>query len=171
MIIRKALLAFTKALKRTLNAAIEAARAGEAGKGFSVVADEIRNLAERTNTSAEEISKLIEVIQKSVSLALQNIEKGNQEVGNGTRLMDEAGESLREILDKVNISSDSATKISEATKDQTKFSRQITISLEEIAGIAKETADHAQQSKEAATRLEALSLELNNAVEKFKLSN
>lgn len=154
-----------------LNASIEAARAGEAGKGFSVVADEIRNLAERTNTSAEEISKLIEVIQKSVSLALQNIEKGNQEVGNGTRLMDEAGESLREILDKVNISSDSATKISEATKDQTKFSRQITISLEEIAGIAKETADHAQQSKEAATRLEALSLELNNAVEKFKLSN
>ena len=154
-----------------LNASIEAARAGEAGKGFSVVADEIRNLAERTTTSAEEISKLIEAIQKSVSLTLQNIEKGNQEVGKGTRLMDSAGDALREILEKVNISSDSATKISEATKDQTKFSRQITISLEEIAGIARETADHAQQSKEAAAQLEALSMELNKAVEKFKLSN
>ncbi len=153
-----------------LNASIEAARAGDAGKGFSVVADEIRNLAERTNSSAEEISKLIEAIQKSVSLTLQNIEKGNQEVGNGTRLMDAAGESLREILEKVNISSDSAAQISKATRDQTKFSRQITISLEEIAGIAKETADHAQQSKEAAARLQALSLELNNAVAKFKLS-
>ncbi len=154
-----------------LNASIEAARAGEAGKGFSVVADEIRNLAERTNSSAEEISKLIEDIQKSVTLTLRNIEKGNQEVSNGTRLMDGAGEALREILKKVNVSSESATKISKATKDQTKFSRQITISLEEIAGIARETADHAQQSKEAAARLEALSLELNKAVEKFKLSN
>ncbi len=154
-----------------LNASIEAARAGDAGKGFSVVADEIRNLAERTNTSAEEISKLIEDIQKSVTLTLRNIEKGNREVGKGTHLMDGAGEALREILEKVKVSSDSATNISEATKDQTKFSRQITISLEEIAGIARETADHAQQSKEAAARLEALSLELNRAVEKFKLSN
>ncbi len=154
-----------------LNASIEAARAGDAGKGFSVVADEIRNLAERTNSSAEEISKLIEAIQKSVSLTLQHIEKGNREVGKGTRLMDGAGEALREILEKVNVSSASATNISRATKEQTKFSRQITISLEEIAGIAKETADHAQQSKEAASQLEALSMELNNAVEKFKLSN
>lgn len=154
-----------------LNASIEAARAGEAGKGFSVVAEEIRNLAERTNTSAEEISKLIQDIQNSVSLTLTNIEKGNKEVGEGTRLMDSAGEALREILEKVEISSDSATSISEASKDQTKYSQQIAIALEEIAVIAKDTASHAQQSKEAAEQLEALSKELNKAVEKFKLSN
>jgi len=154
-----------------LNASIEAARAGEAGRGFSIVAEEIRNLAERTNTSAEEISKLIEGIQNSISLTLTNVEAGNSEVTAGVQLVDQTGEALREILEKVKISSSAALDISVATEEQTKYSHQITMALEEIAGIAKTTADRAQQSKQAAQQLEALSKELNKAVEKFKLSN
>jgi len=154
-----------------LNASLEAARAGEAGRGFSIVAEEIRNLAESTNTSAEEISKLIEGIQNSISQTLTNIEAGNSEVTAGVLLVDQTGDALGEILEKVKISSSAASDISVATEEQTKYSQQITMALEEIAGIAKTTADRAQQSKQAAQQLEALSKELNKAVEKFKLSN
>ncbi len=154
-----------------LNASIEAARAGDAGRGFSIVAEEIRNLAESTNTSAEEISKLIENIQKNISLTFENIEAGNSEVAVGVKLVDQAGEALREILEKVEISSSAASDISKATEEQTRFSQQIALALGEIAEIAKATAQRAQQSKEAAQQLEALSKELNKAVEKFKLSN
>jgi len=153
-----------------LNASIEAARAGEAGRGFSVVADEIRNLAERSSTSAEEISKLTASIQSGISRTMEAMENGNHQVADGTKLVDSAGEVLRDIVGKVEISTKSSIEISTATEEQTRFSREIVASLEHIAGIAKETAEGAKQSTQAATQLEALSGTLNRAVQKFRLA-
>jgi len=154
-----------------LNASIEAARAGEAGRGFTVVADEIRKLAERVSKSAEEISGLIDDIQTGTSEAIKVMESGNQEVQEGATLVDGAGDALKEILSSVEISTSSAIEISTTMKDQAKFSQEIAASLEHIAGIAKETAAGAQQSKQSATNLEALSRTLNQAVEKFRLAD
>jgi len=153
-----------------LNASIEAARAGDAGRGFSVVADEIRNLAERSSNSADEISKLIDDIQTGISKTMTAIENGSKEATEGTSLVDGAGEALREILGSVEISTTSAVEISNATQEQTKFSGEIVTTLEHIAGIAKETAEGAKQSKESATQLEYLSKNLNQAVAKFRLA-
>jgi len=153
-----------------LNASIEAARAGEAGRGFTVVADEIRNLAERASTSAEEISKLIEDIKSGISKTMKAMESGTHEVSEGTKLVDAAGEVLRDILGSVEISALSASEISNAMQEQTKFSKDIAANLEHIAVIAKDTAEGARQSKESATQLEFLSKNLNQAVEKFRLS-
>jgi twitching motility protein PilJ len=153
-----------------LNASIEAARAGDAGRGFSVVADEIRNLAERSSNSAEEISKLIADIQAGISKTMTAIEAGSKEATDGASLVDGAGEALREILGSVEISTSSAVKISSATQEQTKFSEEIVSTLEHISTIAKETADSANQSKESATQLEFLSQNLNQAVAKFRLA-
>lgn len=153
-----------------LNASIEAARAGEAGRGFSVVADEIRNLAERSSTSAEEISKLIDDIQTGIAKTMQAMENGNKEVAEGTKLVDSAGEALREIVGRVEVSTGSSVEISNLTQEQTRFSQEIVSSLEHIAGIAKKTATGAKQSREAAIQLEALSNNLKQAVERFRLA-
>ncbi|MEJ2543365.1 MAG: methyl-accepting chemotaxis protein [Calditrichaceae bacterium] len=153
-----------------LNASIEAARAGDAGRGFSVVADEIRNLAERSSNSAEEISKLIADVQSGIAKTMTAIEEGAKEATDGTSLVDGAGEALREILGSVEISTTSAFNISSATEEQTKFSDEIVGTLEHISTIAKETADSAKQSKESATQLEFLSQNLNQAVAKFRLA-
>jgi twitching motility protein PilJ len=153
-----------------LNASIEAARAGDAGRGFTVVADEVRNLAERASASAEEISKLIDDIQSGISKTIKAMENGTYEVSEGARLVDAAGEVLRDILGSVEISALSASEISSAMQEQTKFSKDIAANLEHIAVIAKNTAEGARQSKESATQLEFLSKNLNQAVEKFRLS-
>jgi methyl-accepting chemotaxis protein len=153
-----------------LNASIEAARAGEAGRGFTVVADEIRNLSEHSSKAAGEISKLLEDIQTGISKTMKAMESGTHEVAEGTKLVDGAGVALREILGSVEISTKSVVEISNATQEQTKFSQDIVSSLEHIAGIAKETAEGAKQSKESASQLEVLSKTLNLAVEKFRLA-
>ncbi len=77
---------------------------------------------------------------------------------------------LKEIIQSVEISTKSTVEISEATEEQTKFSADIVTTLEHIAGIAKETAISAKQSKESASALEYLSKNLNQAVEKFRLA-
>lgn len=153
-----------------LNASIEAARAGEAGRGFSVVADEIRNLAERSSHSAEEISKLIDDIQRVIFKTMAAMENGTKEVAEGTKLVDSAGEALREIVGRVEISTNSSVEISKATEEQTRFSQDIVRSMEHISTIARETATNAEQSKQEATKLAFLSKELNQTVAKFRLA-
>jgi len=153
-----------------LNATIEAARAGEAGKGFSVVADEVRNLAERSRRAADEITKLTEDIETGTSEVIIAMELGNREVADGTKMVDQAGAALREILEAVDISTGSVAEISRATQQQLKSSEEIVTIMEKIARIAQQTAEGAKKSEVGITELESLSESLNNAVSKFKLT-
>jgi len=84
-----------------LNAAIEAARAGEQGRGFAVVADEVRNLASKTQQSTQDIQAMIESLQKGVSEAVKNIDGSVQSVHNTVELSNKAGESLADICNEV----------------------------------------------------------------------
>jgi methyl-accepting chemotaxis protein len=153
-----------------LNATIEAARAGEAGRGFTVVADEIRNLAERSKRATSDISKLIEDIQYGTSEAIMAMDQGNREVAEGTKLVDNAGTALREILVAVNVSATSVEEITSAAQNQLKSNENIAKVMEKIASIAQETADGAKKSEKEIMNLEQLSKSLDNAVSKFKLS-
>jgi len=153
-----------------LNATIEAARAGEAGRGFTVVADEVRNLAERSRRAASEITKLIEDIQNGTSEVVMAMEMGNREVAEGTKMVDEAGSALREILGAVGISTTSVEEITDATQKQLKSSEDVAQIMERIAKIAQQTAEGAKKSEDEISRLESLSKSLNSAVLKFKLS-
>ncbi len=152
-----------------LNATIEAARAGDAGRGFAVVADEVRILAERSSQAAKDIAVLIESIQAGTNEAIMAMEHGTQEVESGTKLVDEAGTSLKEIMDMVQISSQLITEISSAFQQQTKASFGIAKTMEHIATIAQETAEGAKKSRNLAEEMEGLSKKLNAAVAKFRL--
>jgi twitching motility protein PilJ len=153
-----------------LNATIEAARAGESGSGFTIVADEVRNLAERSSRAAGDITKLVEDIQTRISEVIRAMELGNNEVVAGTKMVDEAGTSLKEIIGAVDISSSSVEEISEATEKQLKSAEDIAGVIEKIAKIAQQTAEGAKKSEVEIKRLDSLSDSLNNAVAKFKLS-
>ncbi|RMG63192.1 MAG: HAMP domain-containing protein [Calditrichaeota bacterium] len=152
-----------------LNATIEAARAGDAGRGFAVVADEVRILAERSSQAAKDIAVLIESIQVGTSEAVQAMEHGTQEVEKGTKLVDEAGTSLKQILEMVQVSSRSITEISGAFQQQTKASSGIVKAMERIATIAQQTAKGARKSRLLAEQMERLSRALHVAVAKFRL--
>ena len=153
-----------------LNATIEAARAGNAGKGFTVIADEIRNLAERSSHAASEITKRIEDIQTGTAETVLAMDLGNTEVAEGTKKVDAAGSALREIIGAVDISTTSVREITKATAEQLKSSEDIVRVMEGIAMIAHQTAEGAKQTETEITRLESLSKSLNDAVSKFKLS-
>ena len=84
-----------------LNAAIEAARAGEQGRGFAVVADEVRNLAERVASATKEIADLIGGVQECVEGSVKAMEDGSKETEEGTQLAADAGEALKGILSVV----------------------------------------------------------------------
>ncbi|MBS4190544.1 methyl-accepting chemotaxis protein [Bacillus sp. FJAT-49705] len=122
-----------------LNAAIEAARAGEAGKGFSVVAEEVRKLAEESNQSANSIASLISEIQSETEEAFSLMEKGNIEIQKGTELVENTGEIFNRIKDYSNDVSTTIIQVSGSAQE-------ISASAEEIAATAEELKNIAQSN-------------------------
>ena len=152
-----------------LNATIEAARASEAGRGFAVVADEVRSLAERSSQAAKDIAVLVESIQAGTTEAVMAMEHGTVEVEKETKLVDEAGTALKEILEMVQTSDALINEISGSFQHQSKASAEITNAMEQIKTIAQDTAQGAQRSKELSEQMANLSRILSVAVSKFRL--
>ncbi len=128
-----------------LNAAILAAQAGEHGKGFSVVADEIKDLAERTAFSTQEIGSLIQSVQQEVKGTIQAMGEGLKSVDEGLRLSREASEALKKILDSSQKSSEMALSIDRSTGEQARAIRLVSEAMERIKNmtgiIAKATSE------------------------------
>ena len=154
-----------------LNAAIEAARAGEQGRGFAVVADEVRKLAERTTKATKEIADMIKHIQHDTVEAISSMEQGTKEVDQGIRLVDAAGNSLREIVSLSQKVTDMVSQIAEANMRQANSSKDIAQSIGEISGVAHETAAGVHQIAKTAEDLDRLTENLQQLTNKFKLSS
>jgi methyl-accepting chemotaxis protein len=140
-----------------LNAAVEAARAGEQGRGFAVVASEVRNLAQRSAEAAKEIKLLI----------INSVEK----VETGTRLVDEAGNTMGDIVAQVKRVSDMINEISAATAEQTTGIGQINDAVMQLDQVTQQNAALVEESAAAADSLNQQASQLVQAVAVFNIGH
>lgn len=129
-----------------LNAAIEAARAGEHGKGFAVVADEVRKLAEQTAHSIIDITTFVDAIQKETKRVSDSLEKGYEEVAEGTRQIHETKETFNQINQAIQGMTTNINHISLNLTDITKSSQVMNESIDEIASVSEESAASVEET-------------------------
>ncbi|AVH70801.1 methyl-accepting chemotaxis protein [Nostoc sp. 'Lobaria pulmonaria (5183) cyanobiont'] len=153
-----------------INAGIEAARAGEEGQGFAVVAEEVGELAVRSAAATQEIEQIVENIQRETSEVVQAMEIGTTQVVEGTRIVEEAKQSLSQILD-VSCQIDSLVQsISTATASQVETSQSVSQLMKDIAAISQRTSDSSHQVSQSLQQTVDISQQLQETVEAFKVS-
>lgn len=166
-----------------LNAAIEAARAGEHGKGFAVVAEEVRKLAEQSQEAAEHIASLIREIQTDTDSAVIAMNKGTEEVKNGTTAVSDTGKSFMDIVQMTEMVAEQAgivvttmqkiTKgaddISSAVHDVDSSASEVAAESETISAAAEEQSASMEEIAAASRSLATMAQDLQDIVAKFRL--
>lgn len=152
-----------------LNAAIEAARAGEQGRGFAVVADEVRNLASRTQASTEEIKQMIEKLQSGARDAVTVMKRGTSQAGESVSKASEAGNALEQITRAVSDIVEMNTQIAAAASQQGTVAEEINQNISNITQIADVTSEGTEEIAHSSESLAELATELQVEVAKFKI--
>ncbi|NVK38980.1 MAG: methyl-accepting chemotaxis protein [Gammaproteobacteria bacterium] len=137
-----------------LNAAIEAARAGEQGRGFAVVADEVRSLASKTQTSTEEINQMIQSLQGGVKQAVTVIESGTSKAKGAMEETRESYDALASVVGDISTIADHITQVATAAEEQSSVSEEISRNLTIIGDAAKALANLAGESNQSSVDLE-----------------
>jgi len=152
-----------------LNASIEAARAGESGRGFAIVADEVRQLADRVAKALKEIEQIVRQIQSETGSVMTAMEEGTQQVIQGTHLAEQAKRSLEDIVQVSNRIDTLVRSINADTVEQTESSRAVATVMQSVELTAQETSQEAQRVSGSLHSLARVAGDLLNSVERFRV--
>lgn len=153
-----------------LNAAIEAARAGEAGRGFAVVADEVRNLASRTQTSTGEIEAIIEQLQAQAQNANRTMHESEKQAEQNAELVEQTGSKIGLIVEHINTVNDMSNQIASAAEEQSAVASEISASLTGIRDISQDVLDRAQINTQNSNRVNQMADGLSTQLSRFRLN-
>ncbi len=152
-----------------LNAAIEAARAGEAGRGFAVVADEVRNLAHRTQESAQEIQKMIEELQVGARESVTTMTESQRYSEESVEIANQAGERLGSVTQRIGEIDGMNQSVATATEEQTAVVDSLNMDITEINTLNQEGVENLQATLRACGDLEQQASRLKQLVDSFRI--
>ena len=152
-----------------LNAELEGTKAGEVGRGFSLVASEMRRLAENVIESTREIEEIIEEIREATDAAVQATEAGVQVTDRGSSLAVDVSKSLEDIVSLAERTSGSVRAISLATQQQTTGTDQLAEAMSDILKVTQQSLTGSRETSAANADLATLSRELKEVVDRFQV--
>jgi methyl-accepting chemotaxis protein len=154
-----------------LNASIEAAKAGEAGVGFSVVATEVKDLAEQSGQATQQVQKILQDIQRATDRAVMTTEEGGKEVDKGIEMTRQAGEIMQNLSDVITETSTASEQIVAAVRQEGMGIDQIVAAMDDITKVTSQFVAATQQTQSGVDNLVSINSQLDKSVSVYKLAS
>ncbi len=153
----------------SLNASIEAAKAGEAGRGFSVVAQEVRNLAEQSEQATRQVQKILEDISRATEKAVMATEEGNKGVDNGMKLAEKTGTAMKSLRGVIHDTTMACQHIVAAVRQESVGIKQITSSMDDINQVTTSFVTGVKQTTGAIDNLVDIAKQLKTHIDIYRI--